>query len=110
MNHETSITIHMSTHVWPQWSWASVWGTESLSISCHKMRAPGNFNRRGEMIGKWSIFEEKSLYQIYIYISTYICIYIYIPYPCTIYSEYDKTAKLGNIFVRMESAAYDAAC
>lgn len=32
----------------PRWSWASVWGTESLSISCHKMRAPGNFNPWGE--------------------------------------------------------------
>lgn len=51
----------------PRWSWASVWGTESLSISCHKMRAPGNFNRRGEHDGAYL---KRNIYTspIYIYI------------------------------------------
>ena len=59
------------------------------------------------MMGKWSIFEENSLYITHIYIYLMICIYSI--YLCTIYSEHDKTAKSCKVYVRMEYAAYNAA-
>ena len=68
MNHETSIAIHMATNVSPDglgplsgaqspWAFPAI-KCEHLAISTPEVN----------MIGKWSIFEEKSLYITHIYI------------------------------------------